>query len=223
MRKPHPLLANILGATLVAEWTWITHTNHIPIVHRDTKAILPRNSYCLTENKKQEKPPTRSTRSRQIPLHNLATTGHEFLWDSLREILLTALQKPIHKPSPTTSLWQTQSRTLQPPLLCLVSWFSNLPLWTAWNQPVGCSCQGVLRARLCWLQQLTQNSLPCIGFGRVGGTCPKSWHSCHSEHLHLHRFWSLKKGQGGAKRAAKGTRDFLYRNSYLKPHSEGKH
>lgn len=62
----------------------------------------------------------------------------------------------------------------------------GLPETSLWDIPV----------RLCWLQQLAQNSLPCIGFRRLGGTCPKLWGFCHSEHLHLHHFWSLRKGQG---------------------------
>lgn len=204
-----------------AEQTWIT--NCIPVVNRDAKTIFPRN---ISKNKKWEKPPMRKKYKAvaEIPLHNqwdTATTGHKILWVSLREILPTALQKPTHKLSPAASLWQTQSRTLQPPLLCLVSCFSNVPHWTVQNQPVGCSCQGGLRARPYWLQQLAQHSLPCIRFGRARGTCPKWWCSCHSEHLHLYHFWSLRKGQGVTNRAAKGTRDFLYRNSYLNPIQRG--
>lgn len=205
-----------------AEHTWIT--NCIPIVHRDAKTILPSNNL---ENKKWKKPPMKSTRLWQrspcTTNETTAITGHEILWDSLREILPTALQKLIHKLSPATPLWQTQSRTLQPPLLCLVSWLSNGPHWTAWNQPVGCSCQGGLRARLCWLQQLAQHSLPCIGFRRAGGTRPKSWCSCHSEHLHFHHFLVIKERARGDKRGSTGNKRLLVQKFIPKPHSEGKH
>lgn len=75
------------------------------------------------------------------------------------------------------------------------------------------SYQGMLRARLCWLSAAgpAQPSLDRFWEGRRN----TSWHSCHSEHLHLHHFWSLRNGQGATNRAAKGTRDFLYKNSYL--------
>lgn len=170
------------------------------------------------ESKKWEKPPTRSARPWQRdPLVNqrdTAATGHEILWDSEGN--------PPHSPSETnphtkltTPLWQTQSRTLHHHFRALSPGFLiylvGLPEASLWDVPVrehpepgsaGC-------------QQLAQHSLPWIGFGRVAGICPESWLSCHSEHLHLHHFWVLMKGQGATNRAAKGTRDFLYRNPYL--------
>lgn len=180
------------------------------MVHRDAKAILPRNSYVAWQKTKSKKSQGRDPLAQPLLPQDMKSCGIPWGKSSLQ---------PFRNQSTDQALQhlcgQHRAGPFKPPLLCLVSWVSNLPFWTAWNQPVGCCIQGVLRARLCWLQQPVQNTLPCIGFGRVGGTCPKSWHSCHSEHLHLHHFWSLKKGQGGTNRAAKGTRDFLYRNSYL--------
>jgi len=72
------------------------------------------------------------------------STSEMYVWTQPEPTLLPAA-------SPATPLWQTQSNTLQPSFLHLVSWFSYLTCSTARNQPVGFSCQQALRARLCWL------------------------------------------------------------------------
>lgn len=137
---------------------------------------------------------------------------------------------PAHSPSetnpqtePCNTFVANTEQDPSAPLLCLVSWFSKVLHWTARNQPVGCSCQGGLRARLCWLQQLAQHSLPGIGFRRAGGTCPKSRCSCHSEHLQFHHFLVIKERARGNKRGSTGNKRLPVQKFIPKPHSEGNH
>lgn len=166
IRKPHPLLANILGAMPVAERTWITHTNYITIVHREMQKSFFQGTVTLPDIKqKVGKAPNKKCKAtaKRSPCTTNEKESYHGAWSpagfpegnpprSTSEIcpLTRPGQTLLPAPSPATPLWQTQSSMLQPLFLCLVSLFSYLSCSTAWNQPVGFSCQRALRARLCW-------------------------------------------------------------------------
>lgn len=151
----------------VAERTWIIHTNYITIVHREMQKSFFQGTVTLPDIKqKVGKAPNKKCKA--IAKRSPCTTNEKqsyhgawnpaglpkgippcstlemYPWTRPEQTLLLA-------PSPATPLWQTWSSTLQLLFLCLVSLFSYLTCTTAWNQPMGFSCQQALRARLCWL------------------------------------------------------------------------
>lgn len=159
-----------------------------------------------------------------MPLHNrdTATTGHEILSDSLREILLTALQKPTQK----WALHQLCGKHRAGPFShhfcalcpCFLIYLVGLPETNLWDVPVReCSEPGT------------------AGFSSWPSTAFPAWdwegRKNMSRVVTLLPLWAstfapllvIKERARGDNQGSKGNKKLLVQKFIPKPHSEGKH